>query len=67
MAPEIYDKNSFISSKCDIYSIVMMIYYIIMEEYPEKINDCQQKYPIIYEIYKKCTNLDPYKRPTSSI
>ncbi|KAK8835991.1 hypothetical protein M9Y10_040188 [Tritrichomonas musculus] len=72
-APEICMEGINPSIKSDIYSIGMIIYYLIMEEYPDNLNenerlhlDFKNKYPDLYDIFCKCTEKDIDKRPSIS-
>ena len=74
VAPEIIHNNQF-SFESDIYSIGLLIYYIILEKepiisydevtkYPKyfPFNDLHSQYPLLQEICEKCTLNDPSKR-----
>lgn len=67
-SPEIICSNLFPSFKSDIYSIGMLIYFILMEKEPDKNKnkncDLRLKYPEMYEIFKECSKLKPKKRPS---
>ncbi|KAK8841569.1 hypothetical protein M9Y10_027193 [Tritrichomonas musculus] len=70
MAPEIVNGKPF-SYKADIYSIGFLIYYIILEECPDKkiegnkhiFDKLQQKYQEIKVICENCTQIDHNNRP----
>ena len=57
-APEINSGN--FSYECDIYSIGLMIYYIMSEKRPSLKNslECFENNSILKEIYLECTEID---------
>ncbi|KAK8841493.1 hypothetical protein M9Y10_027112 [Tritrichomonas musculus] len=63
-APEINSGN--FSYECDIYSIGLMIYYIMSEKRPSLKNslECFENNSILKEIYLECTEIVPQVRPT---
>ncbi|KAK8843603.1 hypothetical protein M9Y10_024662 [Tritrichomonas musculus] len=66
-APEICEGNCRPSDKTDVYSIGMMIYYILMETNEiDQINldTFKEKYPIHYNMFLRCTEKDQEKRPS---
>ncbi|KAK8882069.1 hypothetical protein M9Y10_044709 [Tritrichomonas musculus] len=65
--PEIFSGGR-VSDKCDIYSLGLIIYYIIFEKKPEyykESNDLNVNLPI-HKIIKQCTESNPDKRPNCS-
>ena len=66
-APEINEGKN--TEKCDIYSLGMMIYYIMTSKMPTKENrekyQISEQYQKIKEIYEICISDDPEKRPTA--
>ena len=70
IAPELNENKNF-SYSCDIYSLGLLIYYIMMGKLPNKktdnsfeFDDLPNKYKNLQEICKKCTIIQPNKRPT---
>lgn len=62
-APEL-NTNAVPTYKCDIYSIGILIYYIFNEKLPQKDDTnsyLQNQHPNLYDIFLKCTNIDPEK------
>ena len=67
-SPEIKEGQTF-SYSTDIYSLGMLIYYIIFEEEPSlpkierRLFQQENKYKSIVELINKCTNKEPNERP----